>query len=185
MFLGAQGTHRRASNVTDDEIGADVGRPRGDVDLGAFVDGAAAHEHLTRLIEADAPAERRPFRACAKRLALGREHARAEVRAVAYHREETSHRVYLSEENIRTRASAAPVSHLERCDKKRKGMKRFIFDGTRRFSLDRSSRACTSADRFAPPRHGCSTSDASEDSRRASASSRTVRFFTRAATLFA
>ena len=56
--LGAKCADRRMPHVAHHEVGANVGRELGDVDVGALVDGAPSHENFAALIKAEAPAER-------------------------------------------------------------------------------------------------------------------------------
>ena len=73
--LGPQRTHRRVAHVADEHIGTHVGREATYLELPALVDRAPPHEDLAALVEAEAPAERRPAGARTQRVPLGREDA--------------------------------------------------------------------------------------------------------------
>ena len=92
--LGAERADGRVPDVTDEQVRAHVARDLRDVDRGVVVDRTAPHQHLTALIEADAPAEL-PFATAPERLRLGGEHTTGEVRAIPDQAEQTCHLVDL------------------------------------------------------------------------------------------
>ena len=56
--LRPQRAHRRVPHVADQQVGPDIGRQIGHVELWPLVDWTAPDEHLAPLIEAEAPSER-------------------------------------------------------------------------------------------------------------------------------
>ena len=106
--LRAQGAHRRRAHVSEQQVGPDIGRLLGEIDLRSIVERAASQQHLAALVEAHAPAERsrraivglavttvcarlRRVAPGAEDLFLRREHAPHEVGAVSHQPEESCH----------------------------------------------------------------------------------------------
>src|SRR5262249_54553865 len=80
--LGSQRPHRGCPNVPDEDVGADIRSELRHVDFVAVVYGAAAHEHLVALVEADAPPQLRIAPADAQRIGLESEDAAGEIGAI-------------------------------------------------------------------------------------------------------
>jgi hypothetical protein len=90
--LGARRADGATADVRDQDVGADVLRDGREIDLGAVVDGTALQQDLPGLVEADAPAERRPgFHADAQVTPLHFDRAYPHIRPVRDEREQTGH----------------------------------------------------------------------------------------------
>ena len=83
---------RCGPHMPDEHVGSQVFGEHRYVNLGAFVDGPTAEEHLARLVETNPPAERRAPGDYGERLAFELEDARAKVRSVTDEAEESRHR---------------------------------------------------------------------------------------------